>query len=292
MTRLTLALLTLSAVAALAGLLLAGSLGRRQPAARAGDLVPAQFEDKALFLSPIKQAKDAPSRETVTGLIVPHHLLARDLMAAGYNFASRGKFESVLLISPDHFGLGETDVSVVEGGFATVFGELAADSATVKGLERLPFVRAASFAYREHGIGAELPFIKYFFPDVKVTAVTLKAAVTRRELDELVDDLKRMLKPDTLVIQSTDFSHSLTPGQADVRDRQTEKVLETGDAAGLLALDQPSNIDSAAAQYVQTRLQNEFFGSKFRLLDHGNSQDYAKEPVVSSTSYFVAAYVK
>jgi len=253
-------------------------------------VIPPQFGDKSLFLSPIKQVNNIPSAEFVTGLTVPHHLLARDLIAEAFNFASRGKHSQILLISPDHFNLGDSNISTTARNFSSVFGELETDAAAVAGMEKLSFIHEQDFFYREHGLQAVLPFIKYYFPKAKIIALTFKETTPRLQLEQTVDELKKILTPDSLVVQSTDFSHYLTPDQAARRDEQTIKILKQGDAAGLFSLNQPANLDSIASQYVQTRLQNEFFKSKFYLLDHKNSQDYTKEKVESSTSYIVQAY--
>jgi len=254
--------------------------------------VPPQFDDKSEFLSPILQATITPSTEKVTGITVPHHLLATDLMALAFKFAASSTPRQILLISPDHFRLGQTDVTVSASDFSTVFGTLGNDSQAAQKLLNLPFVTVQNFFYREHGLGAELPFIKYFFPNAKIIALTFKESTPKAELEQTVDLLKKTLDKNSLVVQSTDFSHYLTPAQAAVRDRQTIKVLETADPNQLFTLSQPDNLDSIACQYVQTRLQNEFFASKLDLLAHKNSQDYTSEKIDSTTSYIVQAYTK
>lgn len=254
--------------------------------------IPAQYNEKSLFLSAIKQVKNNPSGETITGLTVPHHLLAKDLMAEAFNFASQGKYSRIILLSPDHFDLGESDISIATGNFLTVFGEIKTDAEAASRLKKLAFIKEEDFFYREHGIGAELPFIKYYFPGAKVIVLTFKVTTKKAELDEAINALKKILTPDTLVIQSTDFSHYLTPVEASIKDEQIIKVLEEANAEKLFTLNQPDNLDSIASQYIQSRLQTEFFKSKLSILAHKNSQDYTKEPVASSTSYIVQAYVK
>ena len=39
----------------------------------------------------------------VTGITVPHHLLAADLIARGFWAASAGQYDRIIVISPDHF---------------------------------------------------------------------------------------------------------------------------------------------------------------------------------------------
>ncbi len=275
-------------------LLLPGGIIKVNPQriARNCSPVPSQFEDKALFLSPIKQVQADPSHAIITGITVPHHLLARDLIAKAFNFASRGKYSKILVICPDHFNLGDSNFSTTERDFSTVFGKLKTDVDAVQKLENLPFVHNQDFFYREHGIGAELPFIKYYFPQARVIALAIKGNASKEQLDQIVDKLKQILTPDSLIVQSTDFSHYLTPSQAESCDKQTLEILKSGGPERLFTLNQPANLDSIAAQYIQMRLQKEFFGSIFHLSDHKNSQDYTKEKVYSSTSYIVQTYFK
>ena len=159
-------------------------------------------------------------------------------------------------------------------------------------LKVLPFVHTQRFFYREHGIQAELPFIKHYFPNATITAITLKASTPRTELDQLTDVLKKSLSSDTMIIQSTDFSHYLTPEAAAVHDSKTLDMLEKSDTNGLFSLNQPDHLDSIASQYIQMRLQKELFSSHLSILAHKNSQDYTTERVSSSTSYITQGYTK
>lgn len=254
--------------------------------------VPPQFDDESVFLTPINFSTATPTTEKVTGITVPHHLLATDLIANAFKFAASTSPNQILLISPDHFNLGQTDVSISLSDFSTVFGALGTDKQTAQKFLKLPFVNVQNFFYREHGLGAELPFIKYYFPNAKIIAVTFKESTPKWELEQMVEVLKKVLDKKSLVVQSTDFSHYLTAANAEIQDEQTIKVLQSGDPEQLFLLNQPDNLDSIACQYVQRRLQNEFFSSKLQILGHKNSQDYTKQTVDSTTSYIVQAYVQ
>lgn len=253
--------------------------------------IACQFEDRSLFLSAIKRMNEPPGKGNVTGITVPHHLLAADLIAKAFNYSSKGKYSRILVLSPDHFNLGSTNISTTSKSFCTGFGVIASDAGTANELKKLPFVRERDFFYREHGVQAILPFIKYYFPGSKVIVLTFKNSTPKAQLDELVDTSEKTLPQDTLIVQSTDFSHYLTPEQAKEHDGRTISIIKECSAEGTFSLKQPDDIDSIPCQYIQTRLQNELLGSKPVLLAHKNSQDYTKEKVSSSTSYLVHAYV-
>ncbi len=251
--------------------------------------IGAQYDDISLFLSPIKQVPSGTALKA-TGLIVPHHLLASPLIAEAFSRLSSNRYQDIVLLSPDHFSAGQTDISVTERDFATVFGKVETDKDLVRQLEKIPGVSAGDFFYREHGLQAILPFIRYYFPESKVIAITFRAETTRAELDRLIGVLGKGLPANSLIIESTDFSHYLKPEEAAQRDEASIQAIRAGDPDSILALDQPANIDSVAALYVQAALQKSFFAAKPIILEHKNSQAYSLEPISSSTSYITAVY--
>lgn len=254
--------------------------------------IGSEYTDSTLFLSAIKQNRATVIDKAVTGLIVPHHLLAIDLIAKIFASISSHKYHNIVLLSPDHFNAGESNISVTENNLTTVFGEIETDKNIVQQLKKLSFVKEGDFFYREHGLQAILPFIKYYFPETKVTTVTFKPTVSQTELDQLIEVFKKELSSDSLIIQSTDFSHYLSPAQASSFDDISIKTLSTNNPEDVLKLKQPENLDSMAALYVQASLQKDFFHSQAIVQEHKNSQDYTKDRVSLSTSYITAIYTE
>lgn len=252
--------------------------------------IGAQYTDASIFLSPIKQSKTKPVTEKITGLIVPHHLLAKDIIADTFASASAGNYKNIVLLSPDHFQAGKSEVSVTERDFSTVFGTIESEKEIANQLKNLSFVGEGDFFYREHGLQAQLPFIKYYFPKAKIIAITFKPTVSKEKLDQVISVLEKNLGQDSLIIQSTDFSHYLTPTKAAEKDAETMAIINNSETEKTLELNQPDNIDSSASLYVQTVLQKDFFKNEAEILAHKNSQDYTNKKVDSSTSYLSAIY--
>jgi len=254
--------------------------------------IPPQFTDKSLFLTPILNATKTISTTNISGITVPHHLLAADLIADTFLLASRGSYSQVIILSPDHFNLGDTDISIASRNFITVFGELETDLDVVDKLQQLPFVSTSDFFYREHGIQTELPFIKYYFPEVKIIPISFKQSTDKEKLDEFIYLLKANINKETLIVQSTDFSHYLPSKVADIKDQETIAVIKSGDLDRLFSLNQPDNLDSIAAQYVQMKLQKDLFGALPQITNRKNSQDYTKEELSVTTSYITQIYIQ
>lgn len=273
----------------LKALLLAAGLSACAPSVPPAT-VPRQYNDTSLFLSAIKQDATRPLDQAITGITVPHHLLARDLMAQAFGLVAGHSYDRVILLSPDHFFLGDTDISVTTQAFDTVFGTLKADAAVSEALRGLPAVGTGSFFYREHGINALTPFIKYHFPDAAFTAITFKGASMKEDLRAVADALEPLLKDRTLIVQSTDYSHFLTPSDAKAKDQETLRLIASGDADAIHGLDQPEHMDAIDAQWLQMTLQREAFHASPVVLQNRNSQAYANEPVTDSTSYVTQIY--
>ncbi|OGR09419.1 MAG: AmmeMemoRadiSam system protein B, partial [Desulfobacca sp. RBG_16_58_9] len=108
--------------------------------------------------------------------------------------------------------------------------------------------------------------------------------------DSLAQSLAPLLTPDTLLLQSTDFSHYLPWPQARQYDQETLRVLSAGDPEAVVGLTQPQHLDSRGAQYLQLRLQKQVYQARPAVVASRNSQEYTAQPLNSTTSYQVQVY--
>ncbi len=273
----------------LAGLWL--SLAMAVAAAADNPFLPAQ--DPAPFLAAI--AKETPSFTPpagVTGISVPHHLLAVDLIARGFWAASAGHYTRIILISPDHFHKVSKAFGTTREDLKSVFGTVASDAAGVDAVAaQSALVEVLPTVDHEHGLMVEAPFIKHFFPDAKV--IPLLGSINANEADwrAMTEALKPLVDDHTLVVQSTDYSHYRTLPEAIARDQETLSLIAAGDPGAVDPLLQPAHMDSKAAQYIQMALQREVFHSSPVVLANANSVAYGTGEG-STTSYVVTAFVR
>jgi len=240
-----------------------------------------------------KEKTESPIGRQVTGITVPHHLLAPDLIARGFSLASGGSYDRIILLSPDHFRRARKPFATTARDFRTVLGPVLSDSSAVGDLRRrCALVEESDLFGKEHGIQAILPFIAHFFPDTKVIPIVIRVDSDPQDWRELVEDLKPLITDRTLVIQSTDFSHYLPETIATRRDQETMNVLATGSLELLSRLIQPDHLDAKAAQWIHQAIQTEVFQATLAIVSHSNANQYAASPLEDSTSYLLQVFEK
>ena len=258
--------------------------------ARQGSSIPSLYSDREPFLAAIE--KERPKQKSdvkLTGITVPHHLLAADLIARGFWAASAGSYDRIILVSPDHFNRSRRPLATTRQDIETPFGLVRNDeAATGKLLSNGALFDESDLFKQEHGIAAVLPFAKHFFPDARIVPIVVSYGSTRADWDAAVAMLEALVEPGTLIVQSTDYSHYLTQQLAVQRDQETLNVIAANDVDTLAQLRQPDHMDSKGSQYIQMRLQD---GKKARatVIASRSSAEYSSIGS-ATTSYIVTVY--
>ncbi len=247
-----------------------------------------EFYDRYFFEIAVASATGTAEQD-IRAVIIPHHLLAAELMASTLHRASGREVDTVIVVGPNHASIGPAPVVSVDGVWTSPVGEAISDSAKVADL--LDALEAhsnpESFA-REHSIGAVLPLVERYFPQAGIVPVILRPDAPQDAVERLAAWLAEQDPARTLIVFSIDFSHYLTEVEADERDRRTKTIIEEEDANAALRLggeyfDSPPTL-SAALRFA--RLE----GLQARILAQGNSNDFSPLDTDLTTSYFAVAF--
>ena len=268
--------------------LVAACTGADQPHGK--EAFPPFFSNRTVILATIGNCRGKPLPQKISGLTVPHHLLAADLIAEAFSRLQGQNYRRIIILSPDHFSRSQSPFAVTRRNFETVLGSLATDQAAVSFLLDNPRVTESSLFSQEHGVRALLPFIAHYFPQAQIVPIAIRRTSQPADWDSLAQTLVPLFSPTTLLVQSTDFSHYLPYREARRRDQETLRVLSAGDPKEVLTLTEPAHLDSRGCQYLQLRLQREVFGAGPTVMANRNSQEYTAEPVEKTTSYIVQLY--
>jgi AmmeMemoRadiSam system protein B len=239
------------------------------------------YEDAFAF------AKDEQPAGNVVAGIIPHHLLAADLIARFFTGIEGADYDTVILIGPNHFSAGNADIISSEYGWQTPYGVLECDRELLGAIESsFPVSVEEDAIRREHAITGEVAFIKKTFPGAKFVPFIVKPGVTAEEAERMVWVIFELIKrKKALVLASVDFSHYKDSHTAQADDKNSIGAIECGDSAAVYraALDSPATITAVMAY---SRLA----GANFKLKDNSNSAILSDKPDLESTTSYVTGY--
>jgi len=147
----------------------------------------------------------------VIGGIVPH---------AGWAFSGRiacnvieclkrQRDPDTLIIFGRHLHPGSDNFIMEQGRWATPLGELEIDTDLAARLTtEFPFTVETSSHYEpDNTIELQLPFIKYFFPDIKIVPMGLPPMVRSLDIAKRAAEISLDLDRVSIVLGSTDLTH-------------------------------------------------------------------------------------
>ena len=138
--------------------------------------------------------------------------------------------DRVILMGPNHTGLGARVSVYPEGRWETPFGDVKTDGDMIKKLTSSHICSEDAMAHiNEHSLEVIVPILKHFNPDIRITPVIVMglSSETCRAMGEL---LAQVCDDNTLVVISSDMNHF---ENASVTDRKDNAALQA-----VLALDE------------------------------------------------------
>jgi len=191
----------------------------RRPAA-AGQFYPLSMTDlhdalEGCFLHSLGPGQLTPSHDRVDyfGAVVPHagYTYSGPIAAhAYYALSSMHRPDLVVILGPNHWGIGSSVSVYPEGAWDTPLGRVEIDSAAAKYLAETSSIADldASAHRQDHCIEVQLPFLQYIYGrgfKILPVILVLQDYTTATELGQALASLAR--RQSTLLIASSDFTH-------------------------------------------------------------------------------------
>jgi AmmeMemoRadiSam system protein B len=233
----------------------------------------------------------SPAKGSVIGGIVPHHLLAGDMIAGFFKKVSASQPDTIVILAPNHNRSGGSVVGTGLWSWQTAFGEVKADTDLASYLVRnLGAGTNFDLLEEDHSVSALIPYIRYYMPEAKVVPVLLYGNYGMDNSIKLGKSLSEQIKgKNSLVLASVDFSHYLTPEKADVMDDTTLEAIKGMDLNSISTMGN-DNLDSPPAlMSLLTCMKNSGAGAP-ELISHSNSSKITEKWSSSATSYFTIIY--
>lgn len=222
----------------------------------------------------------------VRGCIVPHHLVAKDLIHEVFQNTSKNKYKTVVLIGPDHESINKGKIFTTLSNWQTPTGILETDGEITKKLLKNNFViESTDKLTMEHSTSSIIPFINYYMKDVKVITLVLTKQVRLDDVEILTNALYENLNmEETLFIASIDFSHYLNLQNAEKMDSISMEAIQNKDIDKIMSFTN-DNLDSPISVVAMLKIMDKAGISEKTVLNHSNSELILKKKTEETTSY-------
>ncbi|MBA3063430.1 MAG: AmmeMemoRadiSam system protein B, partial [Atribacteria sp.] len=238
-------------------------------------------------------ASDSGNKQDIVSGVVPHHLLAEEIIEDFFSYiSSQGKPERIVILSPDHFQSG---ILMESNSFITValdsndkeFNNLKIDSLLGKKLagENKITLNSSAIIY-DHGITNLIPYIKKYFPESKFLPILIPIDITKEQIEHLVKTINTETPAQTIIIASVDFSHYLPSQAADFHDTKSIRVLLNFEEENFENIE----VDCWQALYAARLFAKLRQKEVPRIIAHKNSVDFLNLELEETTSYFSVVF--
>lgn len=246
----------------------------REPAV-AGTFYP---RDKDELLSYLQQTVSAQSQtETCLGLISPHAGYIYSGAIAARVFAETDIPRQVVILGPNHHGLGADAAVFNQGSWQTPLGDVPiAEGLATHLIDHCSLLQADQLAHRlEHSIEVQIPLLQYLQPELEIVPICLGSG----GLDDwlaLGTSLGQALNgwsDKVLVIASSDMNHFLDAAETRRLDQMAIEAALALDPARLYRTVRDNHISMCGVVPAVVMLQSalERGARKCRLVRYGHS---------------------
>jgi len=179
---------------------------------------------------------DAP-KEKALGVVSPHAGYDYSGPVAGELWSKVVVPETVVILAPNHHGMGELISIWPEGLWQTPLGDVQVDQEITDAITAAcSLVQPDPSAHgREHSAEVRVPFIQYFREDVRLAAVVIAdhRLEPLQQLGEALAEVVAGTEREVLVVASSDLSHFETQTKANELDGMALDKVVAMDEEGL-----------------------------------------------------------
>ncbi|MFO7891627.1 MAG: AmmeMemoRadiSam system protein B [bacterium] len=246
-----------------------------------------------IFLSlliPANAFNETGDTASIASGVVPHHLLAKEIMEDFFNFIAQQEShpDTIILVSPDHFNCSalQKENSFISIDWETDNVKLDEISVNCKLLKELSISNKIkpnrNSVLAEFGITNLLPFIKEYLPRTKIIPIIIPEDISREQVSQMIATIDNIAPSKPLLVASVDFSHYLPQEAAAFHDKKSIRVLLNCEKKQFENIE----VDSWQSLYAVRLFAKLRESEKPVIVAHKNSVDFLPYDLNSTTSYF------
>ena len=198
----------------------------------------------------------------IYGIVSPHagYIYSGAVAANGFYEIASVNFQDVIMVGPNHYGIGSWVAGMRDGIWETPLGEVQVNSQMADEIKR----RSAAldiddYAHsRDHCLEVQLPFLQYVKQDFKIVPVVLVSQNRDIALDlgnAISQTIMEMDALDsTLLLASSDFTHYEPNSEAHKKDGELIKPILSLDVNRFYTILERMNISACGYGAIATMM--------------------------------------
>ncbi len=204
----------------------------------AGQFYPADGGELRSLIAELSSLTDSVQPRQALAAVVPHSGYVYSGAVAAQTFKRLDIPPAVVVIGPNHHGVGADLALMREGCWRMPMGEVNINSALADNLLAGEVFSADYTAHlKEHSLEVQIPFLQYFAGELEIVPVCasyISYDQCRRAGEELARVIKAWPQP-VLMVASTDMTHYESRNTAGRKDRLALDCIENLDPEALYA---------------------------------------------------------
>jgi MEMO1 family protein len=221
------------------------------------------------------------SKDRIYGMVCPHagYMYSGAVAANGYYELSSSKFESAIIIGPNHYGLGSDIALMNKGSWKTPLGEINIDLELAQEIyQNCELANIDELAHsRDHCIEVQLPFLQYIREKFEIVPIIL-VNQGKNTCIKLGNGIYESIKKRNLIsIASSDLTHYEPNSQAHEKDNLLISAILSLDIEKFYSVLLSFNVTACGYGAIATVMEiSKMMGAtKGKLLKYATSGDVA-----------------
>ena len=198
----------------------------------------------------------------IYGIVSPHagYIYSGTVAANGFYKISSADFHDVIMVGPNHYGIGSWVAAMKDGTWETPLGDVQVNSQMAEEIGR----RSAALQFddyahsRDHCLEVQLPFLQYIMQDFKIVPVVLISQNRDTAFDLGNAISQTIMEMDTLdsplLLASSDFTHYEPNSEAHRKDGELIKTILALDINRFYAVLERMNISACGYGAIATMM--------------------------------------
>ena len=176
--------------------------------------------------------KVTESSDKIFGIVCPHagYVYSGPTACHSYKSVSTQNPELVIIIGPNHFGIGKNVATMMDAKWQTPFGTVQVDSEAAQEIvEKSNVIEIDSYSHsQDHSLEVQVPMLQFMFSEkFQILPIILRdqGLDTARDIGYAVSEIAK--KRNSIIVASSDFTHYEENSFAHLQDKALiEPILE------------------------------------------------------------------